>query len=282
MSVEELKAALLDSFWGTERGLSASSDARAEINELITRLEAKNPTPQPNDAVDRLSGAWKLAYTSNSELIALLALGRLPLITVGDITQSVDGAAMTVENRVQLSAPFSRTSLAATAAVEVRSPKLLSVMFQEGRIATPELLADFAIPSTLEVMGQQVDLAPLQAALQPLDGPVRSLLESAGGLLAGVPDLSFPITSPTSGSSSTWLLNTYLDDDLRITRGDQGSVFVMMKDKASVVLDAFTEEPEPVVEPAIAAEAVEEVAVNEVVVPSAVIEEDAAATGSGI
>ncbi len=34
----ELKMALLDSFWGTERGLSASSDSRAEINELITQV----------------------------------------------------------------------------------------------------------------------------------------------------------------------------------------------------------------------------------------------------
>lgn len=34
----ELKMALLDSFWGTERGLAASSDSRAEINELITQV----------------------------------------------------------------------------------------------------------------------------------------------------------------------------------------------------------------------------------------------------
>lgn len=136
--VAELKAALLDSFWGTDRGLTASSDARAEINELITQveagrmrppwveccsrhslrrsglcsnanqlrfplpfskhvcmpavecspplqLEARNPTPEPNDARELLSGAWRLAYTSNSELIALLALGRLPLVTVGEV-----------------------------------------------------------------------------------------------------------------------------------------------------------------------------------------------------
>lgn len=34
----ELKAMLMDSFWGTERGLAASSDSRAEINELITQV----------------------------------------------------------------------------------------------------------------------------------------------------------------------------------------------------------------------------------------------------
>jgi hypothetical protein len=35
--------------YGTERGLAARSEIRAEINELITQLEAKNPTPSPTD-----------------------------------------------------------------------------------------------------------------------------------------------------------------------------------------------------------------------------------------
>ena len=42
-----LQAALLDSLYGTDRGLTASSEVRAEINELITSLEAKNPTSSP-------------------------------------------------------------------------------------------------------------------------------------------------------------------------------------------------------------------------------------------
>lgn len=49
------------------------------------------PRLQPNEARDLLSGTWRLAYTSNSELLALLALGRLPLVTVGDIIQRIDG-----------------------------------------------------------------------------------------------------------------------------------------------------------------------------------------------
>lgn len=49
MSAADLKAALLDSLYGTERGLAARSEVRAEINELITQLEAKNPTPSPTE-----------------------------------------------------------------------------------------------------------------------------------------------------------------------------------------------------------------------------------------
>jgi hypothetical protein len=64
--------------------------------------------------------------------------------------------------QVQLSGPLVRTSFATSASVEVRSPKLLQVQFREGRVATPELLQDVALPASLEVLGQRVDLAPLQ------------------------------------------------------------------------------------------------------------------------
>ena len=41
---------LLDSLYGTERGLSVSSELRGEISELITQLEAANPDDNPNEA----------------------------------------------------------------------------------------------------------------------------------------------------------------------------------------------------------------------------------------
>ena len=47
-----------------------------------------------------LNGIWKLVYTSNSELTPLLALGKLPLVTVGDVTQRIDSATRTVVNKV--------------------------------------------------------------------------------------------------------------------------------------------------------------------------------------
>lgn len=80
---------------------TARSEVRAEVNELITQLEAINPNPNPAEAIDALGGSWKLVYTSNSELIALLALSRLPFVTIGDITQKIDTATMTVENKVR-------------------------------------------------------------------------------------------------------------------------------------------------------------------------------------
>jgi len=58
---EKLKKALVGSFYGTDRGLKATSETRAEIVELITQLEAKNPTPASTDALSLLNGKWILA-----------------------------------------------------------------------------------------------------------------------------------------------------------------------------------------------------------------------------
>ena len=95
------QAQLLDSLFGTERGLAATSEVRAEINELITQLEGRNPNPSLDEAAALLDGCWKLVYASNSGVLALLGLGRLPGVTVGDITQTIESANMTVENQAR-------------------------------------------------------------------------------------------------------------------------------------------------------------------------------------
>jgi hypothetical protein len=59
--VAELKARLKEALYGTDRGLRASSETRAEVVELITQLEARNPTPAPTEALTLLNGKWILA-----------------------------------------------------------------------------------------------------------------------------------------------------------------------------------------------------------------------------
>jgi hypothetical protein len=59
--VAELKAKLKEALYGTERGLRASSETQCEVVELITQLEALNPTPAPTEALALLNGKWILA-----------------------------------------------------------------------------------------------------------------------------------------------------------------------------------------------------------------------------
>lgn len=68
-----MQAALLDSLYGTERGLAARSEVRAEINELISQLEAKNPNPNPTEvrtkhapySLEACSVSILLSYTTS-------------------------------------------------------------------------------------------------------------------------------------------------------------------------------------------------------------------------
>jgi type II secretory pathway component PulJ len=80
------QAALLDSLYGTERGLAASSELRAEINELISQLEAHNPTPSPTEVRATRSSSnpsWAEGRgegAGTGPLLAPAALGSLQLL----------------------------------------------------------------------------------------------------------------------------------------------------------------------------------------------------------
>lgn len=47
--------------------------------------------------MDKIDGEWKLVYTSNSELIAVLALSKLPFVTVGDVGDGLVGGVVCPE-----------------------------------------------------------------------------------------------------------------------------------------------------------------------------------------
>nr|ABK26110.1 unknown [Picea sitchensis]ABR17902.1 unknown [Picea sitchensis] len=221
--MKDLKRALVDSFYGTDRGLRASSETRAEIVELITQLEAKNPTPAPTEALNLLNGKWILVYTSFSELFPLLATGTLPLVKVQEISQKFDSGTLTVENSVQFAGPLATTSFSTNASFEVRSPKRVQIKFEEGVISTPQLTDAIEIPESVEVLGKKIDLAPFKGLISSVQNAASSVVKS----ISERPPIKFPIRTERAQS---WLLTTYLDEDLRISRGDGSSVFVLIKE----------------------------------------------------
>ena len=64
-----------------------------------------------------------------------------------------------------------------------RSPKRVQLKFEQGRIATPQLLADIDLPASLSVMGQTVDLGQVRSLLQPAAEQVKGIIEQVGGWL---------------------------------------------------------------------------------------------------
>lgn len=228
LGTEDVKSVLLDTIVGTDRGFSPNSETRAEINELIGQLEALNPVESPTESLDMLAGNWRLLYTSNSELFVFLALNTLPLLKIGDIYQNIDGVTGTVVNELEVITPLARGSVSATAAIEVRSPKRLQVKFTESTLSTPTLVTDLQLPNAFEFNGQKIDFSPLQGAADQL----TTLLRPASEALSNLPDLKFPIPESGNPAGESWLLTTYLDDTLRIARGDAGSIFVLEKVEA--------------------------------------------------
>lgn len=56
----ELKRALVDTVYGSDFGFRASAEVRAEALELVSQLEAANPTPAPTESPELLDGNWFL------------------------------------------------------------------------------------------------------------------------------------------------------------------------------------------------------------------------------
>ncbi|KAK1408588.1 hypothetical protein QVD17_40493 [Tagetes erecta] len=226
--IDELKRCLVDSVFGTGLGFSASSEERAEIIELVTRLEAANPTRAPTDALELLDGNWILLYTAFSELLPLLAVGSTPLLKVEKISQEIFTNSLTIDNSITFSSPFATFTSTASADFEVRSPSRIQVQFKEGSFQPPKIKSNVSLPENVDIFGQNVNLSPVQQSLNPLQEAVANL----AGVISGQSPLKVPIPGERSKS---WLLITYLDKDLRISRGD-GGLFVLAKE-GSPLLD---------------------------------------------
>ncbi|PWA53167.1 light-induced protein [Artemisia annua] len=227
--IEVLKKQLVDSFYGTNRGLSATSETRAEVVELITQLEAKNPTAAPTESLPLLNGKWILAYTSFLGLYPLLSSGSLPVVKVEEISQTIDSENFTVQNCVVFSGLGSTTAITTNAKFEVRSPKRVQIKFDEGIIGTPQLTDSIELPENVQIFGQNIDLAPFK-------GLITSVQDTASNVAKTISNQPPLKVSLSRTNAESWLLTTYLDEELRISRGDGGSVFVLLKEGSPLLL----------------------------------------------
>ncbi|KAK6154622.1 hypothetical protein DH2020_008870 [Rehmannia glutinosa] len=227
--IDLFKKQLVDSFSGTNRGLHVSTETRADIVELISQLEAQNPTPAPTEALPLLNGKWILAYTTCVGLFPLLSSdGVLPLVKIAELSQTIDSEEFTVQNSVQFAGPLATTSFSTNATFEVRSPKRVQIKFQEGVIGTPQLTDSIELPETIEFVGQKIDLTPFKSLITSVQDTAASVAKK----ISSQPPLKFPISHPKAES---WLLTTYLDDDLRVSRGDGDGIFVLIKEGSSLL-----------------------------------------------
>lgn len=200
---DDLRAAIASK----NRGISATSTDRQAIASLIARVEDLNPTPDPLLAPELLAGDWRLLYTTSQEL---LGIDKVPLAQLGNIYQCVRPETSRIYNIAEInSLPYCEAIVSVAAGFK------------------PALEAGATAPSNRRVdVKFNRAVIGLQRALG-YESPAQYIakLETTEkmNLLQGI---DFEINSDRQQG---WLEITYLDKDLRIGRGNQGSLFVLTK-----------------------------------------------------
>ena len=196
MTSNTRKANLINAIAPVNRGLQMSENQRKMIFSAVAYLEELNPTPAPTQTPELLDGNWLLLFTTSQEL---LGIDRFPLYKLGNIYQCLRVAEGKIFN-----------------VAEIKGMPLLSGLVS--------VCANFTVVSDKRV---KVNFERLVAGSQSLIGyrDVNSFIDtlrSPKKLLA----IDFQIKRE---DQKGWLETTYLDQDLRIGRGNEGNLFVLRK-----------------------------------------------------
>ncbi len=190
------KTELLEMISGKNRGLLSSEADRLAILLAIENLEKLNPNPQPLNDASLIEGDWRLLYTTSR---ALLGLDRIPVFNIGQIYQSIRTRDMRIYNIAEvLGIPFLESIVSVCAIYTPVSEKRVQVKFDRSIVGLQKLI-NYISPS------QFIDLIEHDQKFPPLDFSIGNR-EQKG-----------------------WLEITYLDQDLRVGRGNEGSLFVLTK-----------------------------------------------------
>lgn len=194
--IDSKKALLLEMIAGKNRGLLATPGDKAAILSALTQLEEFNPNPRPLEVPQLLEGNWRLLYTSSDEL---LGIGRFPLLELGQIYQCIRVADRKVYNIAEVqSLPLLEGLVSVAAEFEPVSEKRVNVKFNRFIIGSQRFIGYQSPNSLISDIEKGKKFIAIDFSLQPRD-------------------------------QKGWLDITYLDEDLRIGRGNVGSVFVLTK-----------------------------------------------------
>lgn len=190
------KSTLIEAIAGKNRGLLATESEKQAILIAIASLEERNPTPHPVEAAELLEGDWRLLYTTSS---GLLNIDRFPLLKLGQIYQSIRVKTSSVYNIAEIyGLPYLEGLVSVAAQFEPLSERRVQVKFQRSILGLQRLISYQSPASFIAQIEQNQKFTAFDFALD-------------------------------SREQQGWLDITYLDSDLRIGRGNEGSVFVLTK-----------------------------------------------------
>ncbi len=189
------KSELLNAIAPTNRGLLATEPQKQAILAMVAQLEDRNPTPRPVEAAALLDGDWRLLYTTSR---GILGINQFPLINLGQVYQSIRVKQAKLYNIAEVAGlPWAEGIVSVSARFEPVSQRRVDVTFERSVLGLQRLIG-YQSPS----------------------GFIQQM-ETGQKLTA----IDFTINRDQSG----WLDITYLDENLRIGRGNEGSVFVLTK-----------------------------------------------------
>ncbi|MGB2924234.1 MAG: PAP/fibrillin family protein [Limnothrix sp.] len=193
-----LKTELLETIAGKNRGLLTTEVDRANILATIDRLEDENPTPAPLAAPQLLEGDWRLVYTTSN---GILGINRFPLLQLGQVYQCIRPEQRKIYNIAEVEGvPLLEGLVLVEANFEAVSDQRVNVDFTRCLIGSQRLM-NYRFPRGL------VEQLTSGKKFLPIDFGINNKNKDA------------------------WLDTTYLDEDLRVGRGNEGSVFVMSREK---------------------------------------------------
>ncbi|KAK9670565.1 hypothetical protein RND81_13G209800 [Saponaria officinalis] len=186
------KASVYHALEGINRGVfGATSEKKKEIEDLVIKLEAHNPTPNPTQNLDKVNGYWKLIYSTITILGSKRTkLGLRDFITLGDFLQFIDVAQGKAVNIIKFNArglSLLNGQLTIQASFNVASPTRVNIKFDNSKITPDQLM---------------------------------NLFEKNYELLLCIfnPDGWLDITR-------------YVDEEIRIGRDDKGNIFILERAK---------------------------------------------------
>ena len=196
-----IKAELLEAIAGKNRGLLANEIDKVRVLSAIQQLEDHNPTPKPIEAKELLEGDWRLLYTTSK---GILGLDRFPLFQLGQIYQCIRTAEARVYNVAEVvGVPWLEAIVSVSARFEPVSERRINVIFERSIIGLQRLLGYNCPNKFIQELEQGKKFPPFDFGIE-------------------------------NREQKGWLDITYLDEDMRVGRGNEGNVFVLARDKPTV------------------------------------------------
>jgi hypothetical protein len=190
------KSELLNAIVKTNRGLLTTATERQAIQAAIASLEDQNPYPRPLEVPNLLEGNWRLLYTTSQEL---LGIGKIPFLTLGEIYQWINFKTAKIYNIAEVqSLPFLEGVVSVVATITPSSEKRVQVQFERSVIGLQRIVG-YQSPQ------QWVEQLTIQPRTRAIDFTISSQRQPG------------------------WVDITYLDQDLRIGRGNEGNLFVLAR-----------------------------------------------------